>query len=559
MVKVKDLPYERIDAQQVINAIKTHTENAASAKSGKELSDIRQSCLKSVSRFFTMYNLSFVRWTLDTRDDFYSAEKDYYDETCPAVSAELVKFQRAFIQSAKLKEASQFLNPLVIKQYELSVKCTNDEIVPLRVEENKIVTEYSKLMSEMTYDFNGEKLTLSALRKFMSDTNRDVRKSAYEALGKTLSSVSNKLDDIFDRLVKVRTATAKKLGYDNFVQLGDNLMGRISYNRDMLRSFRANVKRDIVPAISDLKTELGKKLGIDKFMLYDNDTYFKEGNPAPVINAEEMFCEANKMYHDMSTETGEFFDMMLKTDAFDVFPREGKWGGGYCEQFTDFKQPFILANFNGTSADVDVLTHEAGHAFESYMSFKLNHDQDINLGMETAETHSMSMEFFCYKYMDKFFGGRAEDYKYYHFFDAVNFIPYGTIVDYFQELVYSNPDMSPAERNKLWNKLESEFRPWLSTEGIPYLENGTRWQYQAHIFENPLYYIDYCLAQSVATQFYFASNKNYDEAFGAYLKLVKHGAQEEFPALVKEAGLRSPFEEGALASIAENAKNILKK
>ncbi len=557
MQKVSELPYERVDGKEVVKRINECTQKAKLALSGEELVKLREECLKPISRFSTMANLAFTRFTLNTRDEFYCAEKDYYDETFPKVDAEFVKFKRAFTENAHIKEAAKFVNPLVIKQYELSAKCTNDKTVPLRVEENKIVTEYSKLMAETLYEYNGQKIPLASLRKYMADTNRNVRKAAYETLGKTLEAISDKLDDIFDRLVKVRTATAKALGYENFVELGDNLMGRISYNRDMLRAFRQNVKSDIVPAVAKLKTQLGKKLGINKFMLYDNDTYFENGNPAPVLNAQEMFEAANKMYHDMSGETGEFFDMMLKSEAFDVFPREGKWGGGYCEQFTDFKQPFILANFNGTSGDVDVLTHEAGHAFASYMSFVLEHDQDISLGMETAETHSMGMEFFCYKYMKDFFGDRADDYKHYHFFDAINFIPYGTIVDYFQELVYQNPEMTPAERNALWNRLEKEFRPWLNSDGIPYLEKGTRWQYQAHIFENPFYYIDYCLAQSVAVQFYFASRKDYSSAFEAYARFVKHGSQKEFPALVSEAGLCSPFENGALKEIAANAVKII--
>ena len=501
MTKVKDLPYSRADADKTISAIKACTEKALGAKSTNELLDARKEFLKSVFNYRTMYELSFSRWTLNTRDEFYTAEKDYYDETAPAVNAQGVKFQKAFVESKFVTDAANIINPLIIEQYKLSVKCTSDEAVPLKVEENKIVTEYTKLMAETLYEFKGEKLTLSGLRKYMADPDREVRKSAYETLGTTLSSISDKLDDIFDRLVKVRTAIAHKLGYDNFVALGDNMLGRISFDRKMLHAFREGVKRDVVPAVTALKQKIADNLGIDKMMMYDKDVYFKEGNPDPVLTPEQMFEAAKEMYHDMSAETAEFFDFMLATDAFDVFSRDGKWGGGYCTSFTDFKQPFILANFNGTSGDVDVLTHEAGHAFESYMSFKNDHDADLDLGMETAETHSMSMEFLCYKYMDKFFGPRTADYKYYHFSDAFSFIPYGTIVDYFQELVYTHPEMTPAERNELWKKLEREYMPWMSTSGIPYLENGTRWQFQAHIYENPMYYIDYCLAQSVAIQF----------------------------------------------------------
>ena len=478
MQKVSELPYERVNYEDVISVIRDCAHKATAAKSGEELASIRNECLKSVLHCQTMYSLSFTRFTLNTRDEFYSCEKDYYDEALPKISAEFVKFQKAFLNSVHRKDVEKLVHPLIIKQYELSVKCASDEAIPYKVEENKIVTEYTKLMAETLFEFDDESMPFSALKKHMSAPEREVRKKAYESLGKTLSSIGDKLDDIFDRLVKVRTKIANVLGYENFVQLGDNLLGRISYNRDMIRAFRENVRRDVVPVVTKLKKELQKSLGIEKFMLYDNDTYFACGNPAPVINAQAMFEAGKSMYRDMGKDTGEFFDMMLATEAFDVFPRDGKWGGGYMDAFVDFKQPFILANFNGTSGDVDVLTHEAGHAFAAYMSFKQNHDPDLGLGMETAETHSMSMEFLCYKYMNKFFGKRADDYKYAHLFEAINFIPYGTIVDYFQELVYSKPEMTPAERNNLWNELEAEFRPYFTTSGIPYLENGTRWQYQ---------------------------------------------------------------------------------
>ena len=558
MTKVSELAYERVDADKLIREIGRFAEKAAAARNAKDLVAVRNECFAAVSHFSSMAALAESRFTLNTRDEKYAAEHEYYDETAPAVQSAYVKFMCAFLANSAVRDAGKYCNPLVVRQYELAVKCISDEAVPLKVEENRLVTEYTKLMAETTYDWRGEKLPLSALRKYFTDPDRAVRKEAYEVLGRTLATIGDKLDDLYDKMVQVRHKTAVTLGYDNYVALGDNRMGRISYDRNMIAAFRENVRKDLVPVVARLKTALQDKLGIDRFMLYDNDSYFADGNPAPVIDAAAMFEAGKEMYHAMSRETGAFFDFMLATDAFDVFPREGKWGGGYCTSFTDYKQPFILANFNGTSGDVDVLTHEAGHAFADYMMYQQGHDVELNVGgMETAETHSMSMEFFCWKYIGKFFGDRARDYQYMHLFDALNFIPYGTIVDYFQQLVYENPGMTPAERNALWNRLESEFRPYLTAAGIPYLENGTRWQYQMHIFESPLYYIDYCLAQSVALQFLLKSQADYDGAFRAYFRFLCQGGEKEFPALVKEAGLNSPFEPGALQRVAADAEKLL--
>lgn len=559
MTKVSQLRYERADAQSVAAQLKATAAAAAAAKSARELAETREECKRIVSHFETMHSLAEARFTLNTRDEYYSAEKEYYDENAPNVQNAYVGFMRAFLSNPAVDGVGQFVNPLAVKQYRLAVGCISEETVPVIAEENRLTTEYTKLMAETIFNFDGKNMPLSALKKYFSDPDRTVRAAAYETAGRTLQSVSGELDGIYDRMVKVRDKAARMLGFKNFVGLGDSRMGRVSYDRKMIDSFRENVLSSVVPAVKRIKEELRRELGIDKFMLYDNDTAFAGGNPVPVLDADAMFRAGRDMFRAMGEVTGEFFDMMLNTEAFDVFPREGKWGGGYCTSFPEYRQPFILANFNGTSDDVDVLTHETGHALADYLMYKLGHDTELKVGgMETAETHSMSMEFFCWKYIDAFFGERGRDYRYMHLLSALTFIPYGTIVDRFQQLCYENPAMTPAQRNSLWLELEGKFRPYLSTEGMPYFEKGTRWQYQMHIYESPLYYIDYCLAQSVALQFLLKSREDYDAAFKAYLELVSKGGEQEFPALVENAGLRSPFEKGALADVAVISEALLR-
>ena len=79
-----------------------------------------------------------------------------------------------------------------------------------------------------------------------------------------------------------------------------------------------------------------------------------------------------------------------------------------------------------------------------------------------------------------------------------------------------------------------------------------------HIYESPLYYIDYCLAQSVALQFLLKSQENYGAAFAKYTEFLKKGGTEPFPRLITAAGLKSPFENGALNDIALSAEKLLR-
>lgn len=557
-MKVSQLKYERITLEEVAESMKEIVAQIKNAKSAADVLDARAKYVEECRKLNTMYALSYMRYSINTVDEFYLAEKDYYDEVLPKMQEYMLEYSNALLETPFRAEVEKELIPVIFKKLEVERKSMSPDIVEDMIEENKIVSEYSQLMAGMTVEFRGERRPRPLHARFLTDDDRETRREACEALGKTLEENSAQLDDIFDRLVKVRDKMAKKMGYKNFVELGYYKMGRICYDKEMVEKFRNNVLNDIVPVVTRMKLENAKKLGIDNFMIYDNEVSIPGGNPKPIGDKDYIFKATRDMYHAMSKETGEFIDMMMENEAFDVDSRENKWGGGYCISFNMYKQPFILANFNGTSDDVDVMTHEAGHAFADYMTSGNKFTVEAEFGMETAETHSMSMEFFAWKYIDKFFGENSEKYKFMHAFSALTFIPYGVIVDNFQHIVYENPEMTPAQRNKAWNELEAKFRPYLSTKGIRYFEKGTRWQYQMHIFESPFYYIDYCLAQVLAFEFLLASQEDYDDAFKRYVDFVSKGGEKYFTELIAEAGLKSPFEEGALKDVAVKVEKLLK-
>lgn len=554
--KIKDMKYERVDIEKLSKDLIAFAEQIKQAVSCEQILDIKNAVVKIMEDVETMFQLSYIRFSLNTKDEFYLQEKDYYDENMPLYQVAYQEYEKALFDSKFKEQLKGEINPILFMLIESNLKSFSEKIVTEVQEETKLVTQYAKFMSELTFDFRGEKMPLTLLKSHMLASDRQERKDAYEALGKELENSADTLDVIFDKLVKVRDKMAKKMGYENFVELGYARMNRIFYGKDDVLTFRKNVLKDIVPTVCKIKTQVAKNLGIDDFKLYDNDTYFID-TPKPILKAEEIFEQGKEMYHDMSEKTGEFIDMMLEADAFDVESRSGKWGGGYCTYLPNFKQPFILANFNGTSGDIDVLTHEAGHALNSWEGRDL--DFDISYGMETAEVHSMSMEFLCWKYMDKFFGNKANEYRFSHLSDALAFIPYGSIVDEFQHIVYENPNLTPSERKTEYLNLEKKYRPYLNMEGMTYFDKGIRWQYQMHIYESPFYYIDYCIAQSIAIQFLAMSQEDYQKAFDAYFEFLKAGGTKPLQELIAKAGLKSPFEEGSLEEVSKKSIEILEK
>lgn len=555
-MKVSQIVYTRPDKQAVLDKLNELRQRFDNAKSVEEFLAIHEEYKAYSIALDTNMRIAFIRFTQDTRDKFYAAEKDYLDEIGPEISVANAEVARCYLTSPFRRELEKRFPRIMFVNLQMGVDAADPRIVEDRVEENKVTTAYTKLMSGITIDFAGEKLTMAGIGKYFTSPDRNLRKRAVYAWGQAIEDNKQQLDEIYDKLVKIRTRMGRKLGYEGFAPLGYLQMQRNCYTREDIAKFRANVLKYLVPLATKIRNKVGKDLGIDKQYYFDN-SIFTVDEPKPIGTPEEMFDNASRMYNEMSEETGKLFDTMRQSECFDVMSREGKWGGGYCEGLPEYKLPFILANWNGSAGDVDVLTHEFGHALEFYKSFFIDSEFLSSISMETAEVHSMSMEFLAYPWIDLFFGDKTPEYKFYHIGGAVTFIPYGTIVDCFQQTCYDNPDMTPAERNAFYNKLEKEFLPHMTTEGIPALQDGRRWQRQAHIFESPFYYIDYCFAQFTALQFLALSQQDYKGAFDKYIKFLNYGGTKPFTELLSECDLLSPFEEDSFKLVVSACEKIL--
>lgn len=556
MVKISEIKYIRPNKDEVLAKLAEFKNRFDGAETIQEFYAVHEEYKQYSEKLGTNMRIAFIRFTQDTRDEFYAAEQDYLDEISPAISVAYAEISKCYLNSKFRAQLEERFPKVMFKNLQMEVDASDERIVEEEIETNKLVTSYTKLMSSIVIDFNGEKLPMSGIRKYFTVDDRELRKSAYMAFGQALEDNKEQLDEIYDKLVKVRTKMGRKLGFENYSPLGYLRMQRNCYTKEDVAKFRANVLKYLVPLATKIRNKVGADLGIEKQYIYDNDVFTKE-EPKPIGTPQEIFDNASKMYNEMSEETGKLFDMMVKCECFDVMSREGKWGGGYCEGLPQYKLPFILSNWNGSAGDIDVLTHEFGHALEFYKSFFIESEFLSSVSMETAEVHSMSMEFLAYPWLKLFFGDKTEEYKFYHIGGAITFIPYGTIVDYFQQTCYDNPDMTPAERNAFYNKIEKQFLPHMTTEGVPAIQDGRRWQRQAHIFESPFYYIDYCFAQFTALQFLALSQQDFKGTFEKYIKFLDFGGTKTFVELLEECGLKSPFEEESFQLVVESCEKIL--
>lgn len=552
----RDIPYKRYTIEEGRSAFEKAEKTMKEATSVHSVLATKKIFDDAAIEYATAVSLANCRFTLDARNEFYTKEVEYYDQVSPLFEELSVKFNDLLLTTPFRKELELHINKRILQKAELSKKSFSPAVIEDCQKENALVTEYSKLMAGMTFLWQGKEIPLSALRGELENGDRDVRRECAIAIGKGLKKHEKELDDLYDRLVKIRTIIAHKLGYKSFTELGYYRMGRLDYDATMVKAFRDNVQKDLVPVVKGLKERIARELDIDRITFYDDAIYSGGPVPKPLLDAKGIFQAAEEMYDDMNPEIGAFMHRMLEAEAFDVEAREGKWGGGYCTTFPKYKQPFILANFNGSCGDVDVITHEFGHALAANFVF-YGGDMDLDVGgMETAECHSMSMELLSWKYTEKFFGESANAYRKKHLLSSLSFIPYGVIVDEFQHEIYDHPDYTPEERKAVYRRLEEKYRPYMEFKDIPYIEEGTRWQYQMHIYETPFYYIDYCLAQTVALWFLVKSRENYQKALDDYLTFLKTGGQKSFEALLETAGIPSPFKEGSLKELSQKVLEI---
>ncbi len=558
IMRFSEMPYERVCYEEIEDQFNALMKEFSDSKSGKEQFEVHKKQYALSDKINTYITIAQIRHDIDTKDDFYDKEQAYYDEIMPKISNLSVQYGKLMYHSPYCAYLEEKIGKVAFKNIEISLKAFDEKLIPLMQEENALTTEYDKLLASAEIPWDGETLNLSLMRKYLTSDNRDIRRSAYAAYTEFFAVNADKLDDIYDKLVRNRTNQARELGYDNYLELGYYRMNRNCYDKAMVENYRSQVKKDFVPFAENLHEERRKRLGLEKLSYIDEGINFAYGNPIPIGTPEEILANGQKMYSELSAQTKEFFDFMTENELFDVLGRKTKRPGGYMTFLPLYNAPFIFANFNGTSGDVDVITHECGHAFQGYISGKDPIREHAEITMETAEVHSMSMEFFTEPWMNLFFGDRTQDYISMHLEDAAAFIPYGTMVDEFQHMVYENPDMTKEERHAVWRKLEKEYKPHLDYEDNAFFEKGGFWQKQHHIYDFPLYYIDYCLAQTCAFQYKVKMDENYESAWESYLKLCKLSASDFFTNMLKEVGLDSPFEDGCMKKIVEKLTNKMK-
>ena len=552
-MKFNEMPYTRPDIDALLARCKELAARAAAAPDGDALVVLYYEQSEAFAEYNTASQLANIHYTCDTRDAYWKAEQDFFDANGPAVTNASVEISRAFLANPHVDALTAKFGTTCVAGMKNAVLSMDDRTVELQQQFNALVSKYQQIYGGALVELDGKQLTIPQLGPYKEDLDPAVRRAAYEAEAGYFDAHRDELDALYGEIVKNLNAQAKVLGYKDYSELSYVRMNRIGYGPEEIKKFRDQVANDVVPLLQKVMAMRAKRTGIAHPTFTDLPIMFKDGNPKPIPGYEARMDAARTMYHELSPETAEFIDFMQDNELFDVESRPGKMSGGYMTSLPSYKAPFIFANWNNTSGDVDVLTHECGHAFEGYVAErdpKVPADLECP-GMESAEIHSMAMEFLTAPWHHLLFGKDTGKYALLHAEDSFLFLAYGCIVDEFQHRMYQNPDLTPDERNAVWLELEHKYRPWIDFDNLPFYGRGAGWQRQLHIYECPFYYIDYCLSTMAALQFFLLSLKDHKDAWERYLKLVRRAGLASYTELMQTAGLKVPFEEGSIKAIAQ--------
>ena len=558
-MKFSEMTYTRPDIDALLARCKQLAAKAADAPDGDALIQVYYEQSRAFADYTTASQLANIHYTCDTRDAYWKAEQDFFDANGPAVTNASVEISRAFLANPHVDALTEKFGSTCVAGMKNAVLSMDDRTVELQQQFNALVSRYQQIYGGALVELDGKQLTIPQLGPYKEDLDPAVRRAAYEAEAGYFDAHRDELDALYTKIVKNLNRQAEVLGYKDYSELSYVRMNRIGYGQAEIQAFRDQVARDVVPELQKVMAMRAKRTGIIHPTFTDLPIIFKDGNPKPIPGYQARMDAARTMYHELSPETAEFIDFMQDNELFDVESRPGKMSGGYMTSLPSYKAPFIFANWNNTSGDVDVLTHECGHAFEGYVAERdpaIPADLECP-GMESAEIHSMAMEFLTAPWHHLLFGKDTDKYALLHAEDSFVFLAYGCEVDEFQHIMYQNPDLTPDERNAEWLKLEKKYRPWIDFAGLPFYGRGAGWQRQLHIYECPFYYIDYCLSTMAALQFFLLSLTDHKDAWERYLRLVRRAGMASYTELLETAGLKVPFEEGSIKGIAQQMTDWL--
>jgi oligoendopeptidase F len=500
--------------------------------------------------------------------DEYGARR-YIDKSCHTDDAEIKKrflyyveeiepktkplhfaLQKKFLASPHAAGLTDQKYAILRRKWQADVDLFREENVPLKTEITKLVTEYDAISGDMTVNFRGKELTLQQLAKYLEDPDRATRREAWELSAKRRYQDHERIEEIFDQLLRLRERIATNAGMPNYRAYAWKEYKRFDYTPEQCLAFADAIAAACVPLVAELDRQRKQDLGLAALRPWDT-AVDPQNRPALAPFAQEetgAFVEKTRaIFGRMSPALAEEFETLRQRNNLDLASRKGKQPGGYQYSLEESREPFVFMNAAGLQRDIEVLLHEGGHAFHCLAA----REEDVvflrSAPMEFCEVASMSMELLGADHFDVFYTDPADAARAKRMLleGIIKFLPWMATIDSFQQWIYTHPGHTRHERKAEWLRLLDRFSSKLDWSGLEEYRE-TSWQKQAHLFHAPFYYIEYGIAQLGALQLWVKSLQDTHRAVAQYRAALRLGGTRTLPELFSAAGIVFDFSDKTL-------------
>tara|TARA_B100000530_G_scaffold18148_1_gene12161 strand:- start:109 stop:1791 length:1683 start_codon:yes stop_codon:yes gene_type:complete len=482
-------------------------------------------------------SMLYVDMTCDTEnEEVKQAYLDFVEQVQPELAKVGDSLNRKLAESPYADELDSVEYNVLLRDTRMGISIFREENIALGTELTKLGQRYNEICGAMTVQFDGEERTMQQMGKYLQVNDREVRESAYRAVGERRFQDAEEIDELYDKMIALRHQVAQNAGYENFRDYTFDSKRRFDYTPTDCEAFQTAIEQICVPLMREIDGGRRDALGLKALRMWDMGHDVQGRNPLqPFTEVEEMVAGTSRMFHRLSSELGEFFDSLRDGTSLDLDSRKGKAPGGYQLQRDHSRKPFIFMNATGLQRDLETMVHEAGHAFHSIYADEIPLVDYRSAPIEFCEVAAMSMELLTHDFLDEFYSSDdANRAVREHLEGIVSILAWIATIDAFQHWIYTNPGHSKEERHQQWLNLGDRFGSILDWTGF---EDWRKvgWQRQLHLFSYPFYYIEYGIAQLGALQLWLQYQKNPQTALDNYAKSMRLGGSRPLPELF-EAG-----------------------
>jgi len=505
--------------------------------------------------------LLYIGMTCDTEsEEKKSSFLDFVENVRPKLSEFSDSLNRRIVGHVAIKDMPERYD-LMIRSMENDIEIFRKENIPLSVEQTKLVTEAQAINGAMSVEYNGEEYTIPEMRAFLESNDRAVRKGAWKAVADRRIEDEERLSEIFDELIAIRNKIALNAGFDTYTDYMFRAMERFDYTKEDCLEFHDAIESVCVPLMREINSRREESLGLGGLRPWDVNEKTGVGPDLegraplkPFSDVKEMVDKLSILFHKMSLDLGEKFDMLVEMDTLDLDTRKGKAPGGYQYYLQKSRVPFIFMNAAGLQGDLETMIHEAGHAFHSMYCGHLELIGERSYPIEFAEVASMSMELMTQEQWGEFYGPEEVNRARLGHLEGVIFLlPWIATIDSFQHWIYSNPEHTREERKFAWNAIRDRFGSNMDW-GDYKIHRDTSWQQQGHLFGVPFYYVEYGIAQLGALQLWRTQRKDPGKALSDYSNGMTLGNTKTLPELFSAADIELGFGEEHLSSLIKEVR-----